>query len=98
MWIGAQAWVDTDKHGGKNPLVEAARELDILAGTRHDPRQAELDAMRGPKVADRLEDDPRFAQVAADPARGVEAGNAAGSMEAFMTMFGAPPPGGPAPS
>lgn len=48
----------------------------------------ELDELRGERVADRLEDDPRFANVAADPDRGVEAENGTGSMEAFFQMFG----------
>jgi hypothetical protein len=91
-FIGAQAMVDTEKHGGRNPLVELAASLDIFA-TRS-PEERELDRIRGPKVADRLEDDARFARVAADPAAGVEASNAAGSYEGFAAMFGAaaPPP------
>jgi len=52
--------------------------------------------MRGPKVADRIEDDPRLTRQAADPANGVEASNASGSYEAFTAMLGGVmgPPGG----
>ena len=90
-FIGAQAQVDTSKHGGRNPLVDAAMDLDILGGRTDAER--ELDAIRGEKVADRIEDDPRLAaKVAADPEHGVEADNGAGSYEAFLTMFGGPPP------
>lgn len=78
--------MDTSKHGGRNPLVDAVQDLDILGG--RGPREAELDAIRGEKVADRVEDDPRFGRVAADPGRGVEAANPAGSFEAFLTMMG----------
>lgn len=80
--------VDTKEHGGRNPLVDLAASLSILP-TAED---IELAKMRGEKVADRLEDDPRFGKVAADPASGVEAANGQGSFEAFMGMFGAPPP------
>jgi hypothetical protein len=69
------------------------KQISIL-GTGRD---AELDAIRGEKVADSIEDDPRFARVAADPQHGVEAENGTGSFEAFFSMFGgggAPPPGG----
>lgn len=86
-FIGAQAWVDTKQHGGRNPLVELAAAINIL-----DKPDSELEAMRGPKVADRLEDDPRIGMAQADPANGVEAANSAGSFEAFMTMFGGRPP------
>jgi hypothetical protein len=89
-FIGAQAMVDTDKHGGRNPLVELAASLDIF-GTRS-PEEQELDRIRGPRVADRLEDDARFGKTAADPAAGVEASNSEGSYEAFMAMMGGPPP------
>jgi len=82
--------VDTSKHGGRNPLVELAASLDIF-GTRS-PEEQELDRIRGPKVADSLEDDPRFGKVAADPEAGVEASNSAGSYEAFMARMGGPPP------
>lgn len=78
--------IDTDKTGGRNPLVEAAQALDFLGGRT--PEEEELDRMRGPKVADRLEDDPRFAKVAADPDKGIEASNAAGSFESFVAMMG----------
>ena len=73
-FIGAQAQIDTDKTGGRNPLVEMAQSLDILGGKTEAER--ELDEMRGPKVADRGEDDPRLQlarPVAADPRAGVEA-------------------------
>lgn len=90
QFIGAQAMVDTDKTGGRNPLVELAQSIDIFSSKT--PEERELDRIRGPKVADRVEDDPRFARVAADPAAGVEAGNSAGSYEAFASMFGGPPP------
>lgn len=85
-WIGAQAMIDTDKTGGRNPLVDAAQDLDIFGGRR--PEDEELDAIRGEKVADRIEDDPRFAPVKADPAKGVEASNPDGSFEAMIRMFG----------
>src|SRR6185437_16310187 len=57
-FIGAQAWIDTDQTGGRNPLVEAAQALDFTGGI--DPAEAELDALRGPRVADRIEDDSRL--------------------------------------
>jgi len=88
-FIGAQAWIDTDQTGGRNPLVEAAQALDFTGGI--DPAEAELDALRGPRVADRIEDDPRLQlsrPVAADPDKGVEAGNPTGSFEAFIAMMG----------
>ena len=47
--------------------------------------------MRGPKVSDQWEDDPRLQAsrpVAADPARGIEASNPDGSFEAMIRMFG----------
>lgn len=83
--------IDTEKTGGRNPLVDAALELSILPGERT-PEEEELDMIRGPKVADRIEDDPRLKQarpVAADPGKGVEASNPKGSFEAFMASFGA---------
>lgn len=86
-FIGAQAWVDTKQHGGRNPLVELAAAISIL-----DKPDAELEAMRGPKVADRIEDDPRIGKTQADPANGVEASNGAGSYEAFLRLMGGPPP------
>jgi hypothetical protein len=89
-FIGAQAPVDTSKHGGRNPLVEAAREISIF-GDKSDAER-ELDRIRGPRVADSIEDDPRFARVQADPEKGVEAANGAGSYEAMMAMFAGPPP------
>jgi hypothetical protein len=89
-FIGAQAMVDTEANGGRNPLVELAAGIDIFGGKS--PEEQELDRIRGPKVADSIEDDPRFGKVAADPAAGVEASNSAGSFEAFATMFGGLPP------
>jgi hypothetical protein len=88
-FIGAQAQIDTEKTGGRNPLVEMAQSLDILGGKSEAERA--LDEMRGPKVADRMEDDPRLQTtrpVAADPDQGVEAANPAGSLEAMIQMFG----------
>jgi hypothetical protein len=90
QFIGAQAMVDTKQHGGRNPLVELAASIDILGG--QSPEERELDRIRGPKVADRIEDDPRFARMAADPDTGQEAVNGAGSYEAMMRMFAGPPP------
>lgn len=89
-FIGAQAQVDTSKNGGRNPLVELASAIDIF-GTRS-PEEEELDRIRGPKVADRVQDDPRFGKVAANPEAGVEADNGAGSYEAFLRLMGGPPP------
>ncbi len=82
--------VDLKQHGGRNPLVELAASIDIFGG--RSPEEIELDRIRGPRVADSIEDDPRFGKVAADPDAGVEASNSAGSYEAFMTMMGGPPP------
>lgn len=78
------------KQGQKNPLVEAVKGIDIYAGK--DPREAELDELRGPVVAEDWHDDPRLAPQAADPAKEVEASNPDGSFEAFMHMFSGPPP------
>lgn len=85
-WIGAQAWIDPKEHGGRNPLVDAAQQLDIMGGRT--PEEQELDRIRGPVVADRIEDDPRFAPVAADPEAGTEAANPQGSFEAMIRMLG----------
>jgi hypothetical protein len=82
--------IDTSKTGGRNPLVEAAAGISILG--EKTPEQLELDRIRGPQVAARVEDDPRFGKVAANPDAGVEADNGQGSYEAFMTMFSGPPP------
>jgi hypothetical protein len=89
-FIGMQAQVDVSRHGGRNPLVDLAAAIDIL----HEPteEERELERMRGPKVADRVEDDPRFGRVAADPGTGTEASNAAGSYEMFLQSFSGPPP------
>jgi hypothetical protein len=86
VFIGAQAQIDTEKTGGRNPLVDAAKELDIFGGKSG--RDKELDAIRGEKVADDWRDDPRLAPVAADPEKGVEASNASGSFEAMLAMMG----------
>lgn len=85
-FIGAQAQIDTEKTGGRNPLVELAQQLDFLG--ERSPEEQELDRIRGEKVADRIEDDPRFSPVGADPDKGVEASNAEGSFEAMIRMFG----------
>ena len=88
-FIGAQAQIDTEKTGGRNPLVDMAQSLDILGGKTDAER--ELDEMRGPKVADHWEDDPRLQAsrpVAADPAAGVEASNPEGSFEAMIRLMG----------
>jgi hypothetical protein len=90
QFIGAQAAVDVSKYGGRNPLVEAAQAIDILGGRT--PEEEELDRIRGPKVADRWQDDDRIARVPADPAAGVEASNAPGSYEAMLAAFAGPPP------
>jgi hypothetical protein len=90
QFIGAQAAIDTSKTGGRNPLVEMAASIDIFGDKS--PEEQELDRIRGPKVADSVEDDPRFGKVAADPDAGIEASNSAGSYEAFMTLMGGPPP------
>jgi hypothetical protein len=90
QFIGAQAMVDTKQHGGKNPLVEAAASIDIFGDKS--PEEQELDRIRGPRVADSVEDDPRFGRVAADPGAGVEASNGSGSYEAFLSLMGGPPP------
>jgi len=90
QFIGAQAPVDTSKTGGRNPLVEWAAGISIFGDKS--PEERELDRIRGEKVADHIEDDPRFGKVAADPEAGVEASNAAGSYEAFLAMMGGPPP------
>jgi hypothetical protein len=88
MWIGAQAAIGTDQ-SGRNPLVDAAMELSIFGDRERSQEEKELDMIRGEKVADRVEDDPRLTPVAADPAKGVEAANPKGSYEAFMVSFGA---------
>jgi hypothetical protein len=90
-WIGAQAMIDTEKTGGRNPLVDAALELDIFGGARTEAEleaERELDAIRGEKVADHWQDDPRIAPVGADPDKGVEASNPDGSFEAMLRMMG----------
>ena len=90
QFIGAQAHVDTSKHGGRNPLVEAAMAVSIF-GEKTDEERA-LDELRGPVVAGDVRKDPRFQQVQADPEKGVEASNASGSYEAFLAMMGAQAP------
>lgn len=84
-FIGAQAQIDTEKTGGKNPLVELALAIDVFG-------QPELDAIRGERVADDWRQDPRIAAQPADPDTGQEASNAVGSFEAFLGAFGSPPP------
>lgn len=94
-WVGLQAMVDTSKTGGKNPLVEAVKDIDVFAGQADSERDRELAAIRGEKVADSIEDDPRIVRrVAADPARGIEAANPSGSFEAMVAMLS----GGPKPA
>jgi hypothetical protein len=93
QFIGAQAMIDTSKTGGRNPLVDAAMAISIFG--EKSPEELELERIRGPKVADSLEEDPRFAKIAADPEAGVEAANPTGSYEGFFRMFGGggmPPP------
>lgn len=94
QFIGAQAWVDTDKSGGRNPIVDAAMRIDIFA---KEDGSKDLDELRGEKVADRPEEDSRLQTarpVAADPRAGVEAANPEGSYESMMRLFG----GGPRPA
>jgi hypothetical protein len=88
-FIGAQAPIDVKKSGGRNPLVELAQQIDILRPL--DGAESELEALRGPRVADDVADDPRFAQGGAE-----DAANPPGSFEAFSAAFGnmIPPPGG----
>jgi hypothetical protein len=95
VWIGAAGFVESEN--GRNPLVEATREISIF-GPVPSAEDEELDALRGEKVADRAEDDPRLSFTKADPERGVEAANPDGSFEALAAMFGetmAPPGGEP---
>jgi hypothetical protein len=97
-FIAAQAgmWMEL-KPGQQNPMLEAAQRVSILPDPPT-PEEAELEEMRGPRVADRLEDDPRFQKekmVLADPARGVEASNPRGTFEALMNGWG-PSSHGPA--
>jgi hypothetical protein len=69
------------------------REAQEMSFTGHrSAEEAELDRIRGPRVANSLEDDPRFGKTAADPEAGVDAANSAGSYESFLQAFGAPPP------
>jgi hypothetical protein len=85
--------VDTSKHGGRNPLVEHAASISIFGDKT--PEEAELEKMRGPVVAQSVQDDPRFGKVAADPDTGQEAANGTGSYEALIAMMGGramPPP------
>src|SRR6202012_5275854 len=92
LFIAAQAQVE--RKNGRKPLVDMVSQISILGP----PQDSELDSIRGGKVADRIEDDPRFGRVAADPEHGGEAENSTGSFEAFFSMFGgggAPPPGMP---
>lgn len=90
VWIGANAgvWMDLDK-GKKNPLIEAVTQIDVFG--LPDTIDKDLEAMRGERVADNWEDDPRFSKAQADPDKGIEAANPPGSMEAFLHSFGVPP-------
>jgi hypothetical protein len=63
--------------------------MDIaITGRRRSPEEEELERMRGERVADSIEEDARFARVAADPAKDIEAANGQGSFEGFMSAFG----------
>jgi hypothetical protein len=53
------------KKGQANPMLEAAMAISIT-GREPTPEEKALEEMRGPKVADRLEDDPRFRQQKED--------------------------------
>lgn len=87
----AGLWMELKK-GQKNPMLEAAMAISILK-QEPTPEERELDEMRGEKVADRLEDDPRFKQnqrIEAHWEDGawVEASNPVGSFEALMGGWG----------
>ena len=95
-FIAAQAglWMDL-KQGQANPMMNAALAISIMPEEKTPEEQA-LDEMRGEKVADRVEDDPRFSMVMADPVKGVEASNPAGSYEALLGGWGKHPSHGQA--
>lgn len=66
-------------------MMDAVRAIDIMEGTGEvDARTAELNAMRGPVVANDIRNDPRFSLTKADPVKGVEAANGVGSFESLM--------------
>lgn len=71
---------------GSKTMFNAVEKINILGGSKvaRDPREIELDDMRGERVADSIKDDPRFSMVKADPDKGVEASNPGGSFEALM--------------
>jgi hypothetical protein len=57
----------------ENPLVEAVRAISIFGegeagGRQRTPEEIELDAMRGPVVAQNWKDDPRLSPAAKDRA------------------------------
>jgi hypothetical protein len=103
--------VDVSKHGGRNPLIDAAREISITPkrGAKDDEdsmgSEHEEEKVGGPVASGKIPVDaegnvPGAALGAQDaPAGGP--GNEPGSYEAFMMMFGGggnPPPRGPVPS
>jgi hypothetical protein len=96
-FIAAQAGLLMElKQGQKNPMLEAALAISIT-GHEKTPEEVALDEMRGPKVADSVEDDPRFQKmVLADPVKGIEASNPSGSFEALMAGWGQHPSHGQA--
>jgi hypothetical protein len=59
-FIAAQAgmWMELKK-GERNPMLDAAQSISFFKKPST-PEEVELDKMRGERVADRLEDDPRF--------------------------------------
>jgi hypothetical protein len=65
-------------------MFDAVRDISI-SPRELTAEEIELERIRGPRVADRIEDDPRFSMVKADPERGVEASNAQGSFESLMS-------------
>jgi hypothetical protein len=96
-FIAQQAgmWMELKK-GQKNPMLEAALAISIM-GHEKTPEEVALEEMRGPKVADSVEDDPRFQKmVLADPVNGVEASNPSGSFEQLMAGWGMHPSHGQA--
>lgn len=72
--------------GRRNPFMDLVEDLSIWPRELSE-EEKELERMRGERVADSLEDDPRFQgerMVEADPDNGVEASNPGGSFEALM--------------
>lgn len=51
-------WMELKK-GERNPMLDAAQSISFLAMPKSAEEKA-LDEMRGGRVADRIEDDPRF--------------------------------------